>query len=142
MGILDSLIVVGSEVTLALYPILIKTIPTSLDTQLFYRFLVFTVFGFVFATQKDIFQTWGTATGLFRSLGLGALTLLHVSLSYYEFGEGFYCNQVLVICFVAILAIMMASVVPTISIKKIPIKNKKSYLTAIILGSIIFGLIS
>jgi len=87
MGILDSLIVVGSEVTLALYPILIKTIPTSLDTQLFYRFLVFTVFGFVFATQKDIFQTWGTATGLFRSLGLGALTLLHVSLSYYAFEQ-------------------------------------------------------
>lgn len=69
-----------------------------------------------------------------------ALTTLPMVL-YYEFGEGFYCNQVLVICFVAILAIMMASVVPTISIKKIPIKNKKSYLTAIILGSIIFGLI-
>ena len=36
---------------------------------------------------------------------------------------------------------MMASRVPTISIKKIPIKNNNFYLTALILGSIIFGLI-
>jgi phosphatidylserine synthase len=36
----------------------------------------------------------------------------------------------------------MASRVPTISIKKIPIKNNNFYLTALILGSIIFGLIA
>ena len=60
---------------------------------------------------------------------------------FYEFDEGFYCNQTLVICFILILAIMMASRVPTISIKKIPIKNNNFYLTSLILGSIIFGLI-
>ena len=69
-----------------------------------------------------------------------ALAMLPMVL-FYEFGEGFYCNQVLVICFLLILAVMMASRVPTISIKKIPIKNNNFYLTALILGSIIFGLI-
>lgn len=87
MSLLHSLIVIGSEMTLALYPILIKTIPTTLDTQLFYRFLVFTVFGFMFASSKDILQTWGTASGLFRSLSLGILTLFHVAVSYYAFEQ-------------------------------------------------------
>jgi CDP-diacylglycerol--serine O-phosphatidyltransferase len=69
-----------------------------------------------------------------------ALTMLPMVL-FYEFGEGFYCNQFLVISFVMILAVMMASRVPTISIKKIPIKNNKVFLTSLILGSIIFGII-
>ena len=62
-----------------------------------------------------------------------ALTMLPMVL-FYEFGEGFYCNQILV-------AILMASKIPTISIKKIPIKNNKIFLTSLILGSIIFGII-
>ena len=69
-----------------------------------------------------------------------ALAMLPMVL-FYEFDEGFYCNQILVICFLLTLAIMMASRVPTISIKKIPIKNNNFYLTSLILGSIIFGLI-
>ncbi len=69
-----------------------------------------------------------------------ALAMLPMVL-FYEFDEGFYCNQILVICFLLILAVMMASRVPTISIKKIPIKNNNFYLTSLILGSIIFGLI-
>jgi phosphatidylserine synthase len=35
----------------------------------------------------------------------------------------------------------MASRIPTISIKKIPIKNDSAYLTLLILGSFIIGLI-
>jgi len=69
-----------------------------------------------------------------------ALTMLPMVL-YFEFDDGFYCNQILVISYVVILAIMMASRVPTISIKKIPIKNNKVFLTSLILGSIIFGII-
>lgn len=69
-----------------------------------------------------------------------ALTMLPMVL-FYEFGEGFYCNQLLVIFYVILLAILMASRIPTISIKKIPIKNKKIFLTSLILGSIIFGII-
>ena len=60
----------------------------------------------------------------------------------FEFGEGFYCNQILVICYVMFIAALMASKVPTISIKKIPIKNKNIPLTLVIIGSIIIGLIT
>ena len=37
---MDSYIVIGSEIALALYPILIKTVPVNLATQLVARFLV------------------------------------------------------------------------------------------------------
>ena len=59
----------------------------------------------------------------------------------YEFGEGFYTNPVSVITYTAVLAVLMASRVPTISIKKIPIKNEFIYMTLLILGSIIIGLL-
>jgi CDP-diacylglycerol--serine O-phosphatidyltransferase len=69
-----------------------------------------------------------------------AMAMLPMVLSY-EFGEGFYTSQVLVITYTAVLAVLMASRVPTISIKKIPIKNEYAYLTLLILGSIIIGLL-
>lgn len=59
----------------------------------------------------------------------------------YEFGEGFYTDPVSVITYTAVLAVLMASRVPTISIKKIPIKNEFIYMTLLILGSIIIGLL-
>ena len=69
-----------------------------------------------------------------------ALTMLPMVL-YFEFGNGFYTNPILVITYTAVLAVFLASRVPTISIKKIPIRNEYAYLTLIILGSIIIGLI-
>jgi len=69
-----------------------------------------------------------------------AMTMLPMVLNY-EFGEGFYTDPVLVITYTAVLAVLMASRVPTISIKKIPIKNEYAYLTLLILGSIIIGLL-
>lgn len=70
-----------------------------------------------------------------------AMAMLPMVLTY-EFGEGFYSNPILVIAYVACLAVLMASTVPTISIKKIPIKNEYAYLTLIVLGSIIIGLLT
>ncbi len=69
-----------------------------------------------------------------------AMAMLPMILTY-EFGDGFYSDPMLVITYVAVLAILMASRVPTISIKKIPIRNEYAYLTMIILGSIIIGLL-
>lgn len=71
----------------------------------------------------------------------GAAMAMLPMVLFYEFGEGFYTNPVLVITYVAILAVLMASRIPTISIKKIPIKNEYIYLTLLILGSIIIGLL-
>lgn len=69
-----------------------------------------------------------------------AMTMLPMVLNY-EFGDGFYSQQVVVITYVAVLAVLMASRVPTISIKKIPIRNEYAYVTLLILGSFIIGLI-
>jgi CDP-diacylglycerol--serine O-phosphatidyltransferase len=70
-----------------------------------------------------------------------AMAMLPMVLTY-EFGKGFYSDPILVITYVACLAVFMASRIPTISIKKIPIKNEYAYLTLIILGSIIIGLLT
>jgi len=86
-GTENSLIVIGSEVILALYPILIKTVPAGLVTQLLSRFLTFTVLAAVLAKPAAIKETWGTPAGLVRSLGLGSITLAHVAASYYAFDK-------------------------------------------------------
>ncbi len=70
-----------------------------------------------------------------------AMAMLPMVLTY-EFGDGFYSSPFVVITYVAALAVLMASRVPTISIKKIPIKNEYAYLTLLILGSIIVGLLT
>jgi len=69
-----------------------------------------------------------------------ALSMLPLVLNY-EFGNGFYNDPIIVITYVTVLAVFLASRVPTVSIKKIPIKNEFAYLTLLILGSIIIGLI-
>ncbi len=56
----NSGIVILSEVFLALYPILIKLVPTNLTTQLVARFLVFSGLGFAFAKTTDIQESWFT----------------------------------------------------------------------------------
>lgn len=82
-----SSIVLGSEVALALYPILIKTVPTNLPTQLLARFLVYSGLAYFFATDTDVAMTWGHLQGITRSSFLGLLTLLHVGTSYYAFQQ-------------------------------------------------------
>lgn len=70
-----------------------------------------------------------------------AMAMLPMVLAY-EFGEGFYSDPVTVITYMSVLAVLMASRVPTISIKKIPIRNDSAYITLLILGSIIIGLLT
>jgi CDP-diacylglycerol--serine O-phosphatidyltransferase len=72
---------------------------------------------------------------------VGAAMAMLPMVLYYEFGEGFYTDPILVINYVGTLAVLMASRVPTISIKKIPIRNEYAYVTLLILGSFIIGLI-
>lgn len=82
-----SAIVLGSEAALALYPILIKTVPTNLPTQLLARFLVYSGLAYFLATDTDVQMTWGHLQGIYRSSFLGLLTLLHVGTSYYAFQQ-------------------------------------------------------
>ncbi len=88
---LQSLIVIGSEITLALYPILVKLVPTTLLTQIFSRFLVYTVLGAVLLTAvgggSGIADTLFSQTGFQRSALISALNLTHVYASYTAFTE-------------------------------------------------------
>ena len=83
---LDSATVIISEIALALYPILIKTIPTDIITQITSRLLTYTVLGLVMAKESYIFTTWGSS-GILRSLGLGLVTLIHIASSYIGYKE-------------------------------------------------------
>lgn len=83
----NSSIVIGSEIVLALYPILIKLVPTNLWTQLLARFLVYTVLAAFLADWSNIRDTWLTAAGASTSLLFGSLTLVHVFLSYFAFSR-------------------------------------------------------
>ena len=61
---------------------------------------------------------------------------------FFQFGDGyFFTNPVIVLCYGFSLAILAVSTIPTISIKKIPVKNKYICFTLLILGSIIIGLV-
>ncbi len=84
---LDSFIVIVSEIALALYPILIKTVPTNLASQILARLLTYSVLGVVLATEKDIVETLVSGEGLLRSSALGLITLAHIGTSYYAFQE-------------------------------------------------------
>lgn len=71
-----------------------------------------------------------------------AMAVLPMVLSF-EFGDDyFFTNPFLIISYVFVLAVLAASTVPTISIKKIPIRNEYVYLTLMVLGLIVIGLLS
>lgn len=59
----------------------------------------------------------------------------------FEFGLGFYSDPLNVLTYTYILALLMASRVPTISLKKIPVRNEYVHATLILLGAIIIGLL-
>lgn len=82
-----SAVVLASEAALSLYPILIKTVPTNLPTQLLSRLLVYSGLAYFFATDTDVSMTWGNAPGALRSSLLGLLTLAHIGSSYYAFQQ-------------------------------------------------------
>lgn len=84
---LDSAVVILSEIALALYPILIKTIPTDTMTQVVSRLLTYTVLGMVMAKESYFSTVWGTSGEILRSLALGLVTIIHIGSSYIGYKE-------------------------------------------------------
>jgi drug/metabolite transporter (DMT)-like permease len=82
---MESSIIVGSEVALALYPLLIKLVDTNLQTQILARFLTFGGLAALLAKPSALTRTWGSIAGATKSIALGTLTLSHVAASYYAF---------------------------------------------------------
>jgi drug/metabolite transporter (DMT)-like permease len=83
MNYLGNLGVLGSEIVLSLYPILIKTVKTNFNTQLISRFGVFTLASLLFASKTQ----FSSLLNLPRLLGYGAISLFHVIASYTAFAN-------------------------------------------------------
>ena len=83
----DSALLVAAEAAMALYPILIKTVPTNLTTQVMARVLTYTIVAFIIAPSALINKTWGTTEGAATSMALGTLILFHIFSSYVAFTE-------------------------------------------------------
>jgi drug/metabolite transporter (DMT)-like permease len=75
------------ELVLALYPILIKSIPTTLLTQTLARFGTFFALGLTLGPFKDFLAAWATPETAFRSLTHGILNLVHVASSYLSYKD-------------------------------------------------------
>jgi drug/metabolite transporter (DMT)-like permease len=85
--ILPTLGVLYSEVILSLYPILIKSVPTSLFSQYFARFLVFPALAILVGGVGDFWKAWGEPGAALQSTLLGGLNLAHIGCSYYAFAN-------------------------------------------------------
>jgi drug/metabolite transporter (DMT)-like permease len=83
----DESLYLGSEAILSLYPILVKMVPVNLFTQIFSRLLTFTGGAGVMGTPADFVSVFGTPAAAGRTLMLGAITLLHVYVSYLAFSS-------------------------------------------------------
>ena len=80
-------IVIGSEFILSLYPILIKLVSANLPTQVFSRLVTFVAAATTMASKGDWASTWGSPVAAGRSLGIGAITLAHIFVSYIAFSS-------------------------------------------------------
>ena len=85
--LIDSALLIVAEAGMALYPILIKTVPTNLTTQVMARVLTYTIAGLILAPSSLIQETLLTPEGAATSLGFGALILFHIFSSYVAFTE-------------------------------------------------------
>lgn len=80
-----SLSTVLAEVGLALYPILIKNIPTNLQTQLLARLGTFSTLGYLLSSSADRGFSWGSSQNILNSIILGIINLLHIGSSYLSY---------------------------------------------------------
>ena len=78
--------------------------------------------------------------GIAAPCGAG-IAMLPIIITH-EFGYGFYSTPMYTVIYVAIIALLMSSKVPTLSIKKIPVKNEYIYPTLVFLGALIIGLMT
>ncbi len=85
MKIEPSLAVIYGELVLSLYPILIKTVNTSLFTQILSRFLVFPVLALAFGPLSDFTKIWGNPYEAFVGILHGLFNLGHVAVSYISY---------------------------------------------------------
>lgn len=76
------LIVLGSEIALALHPILLKTIDVPLITQILFRMGTYSALAGISAEGADWTQTWGSFDAIKNTVASGLMNLVHIGSSY------------------------------------------------------------
>ena len=84
---LESIVVVVSEMAMALYPILIKKVPTDLTTQIFSRLILYATLAGVFGGTHNVELVWGSVPAALKTTALGGLMTAHIASSYYAFQQ-------------------------------------------------------
>ncbi len=74
-----------SETVLSLYPILIKKVPTNLNTQTLARFLIYPLAALIVGGFKPLLNAY--SHGALKNLGLGAINVAHIASSYLAFQQ-------------------------------------------------------
>ncbi len=74
-----------SETVLSLYPILIKKIPTNLNTQTLSRFLIYPIAALIVGGLKPLYNAY--SQGAAKNIGLGAINVAHIASSYVAFQQ-------------------------------------------------------
>lgn len=74
-----------SETVLSLYPILIKKVPTNLDTQTLARFLIYPVAALIVGGIKPLVNAY--SHGLTTNLLYGSVNVAHIASSYLAFQQ-------------------------------------------------------
>ena len=82
---LATITTIVGEIALALHPILIKQLHTSLPTQLLSRMGVYTVLASSLASENDRTLTWGSNKAIAQSLGFGLINLVHIATSFLSY---------------------------------------------------------
>jgi drug/metabolite transporter (DMT)-like permease len=76
-----------SETVLSLTPILIKSVPTTLSTQVLVRFLVYPLAALLVGGTTPLKHAYKSAPAAIKNLGLGSINLAHIASSYLAFQE-------------------------------------------------------
>lgn len=78
-----SAITVIAETALALYPILLKNIPTNLTTQVTARTATYAVLAYILASASDVSRAFpGSLAGITHTILYSVLNLVHIGVSY------------------------------------------------------------
>lgn len=82
---LASTTTIVAELALALHPILIKQLGTTIPTQLLARLGLYSVLAWSLANPIDKLLSWGSGGVALQSIGLGLMNLVHITSSYLSY---------------------------------------------------------
>jgi len=82
---LATITTIVSEIAMALHPILIKQVSTSLPTQLLARLGVYSILGLAFSGPNDRTFSWGSSSKALQSILFGFMNLIHIGSSYLSY---------------------------------------------------------